>query len=72
MTTYNTATEAIDRSVSHNEIVHVEFSSIMFIGLICECEDNVEARAGMVDLWGTTDAGDDWRVQMTGCPAGCA
>ena len=60
-------TAAIKRSVSHNEIVHIDACPADLQSLLLASDDSVEIRGdeGVVDLieyWGTTDDGDEWRV----------
>lgn len=61
-----TTHDAIARSVSHNEIVTIPYSTEAADALWAECDDHVDARAsyGVVEYWGTTDDGDEWRVHL--------
>jgi hypothetical protein len=70
-----TLQEAIDRSVSHTEVVAVEFGGGDEADLVAELHtlydgeiNSVEAD-GKIDVWGyQTEAGDgemDWRLSVT-------
>lgn len=67
-----TAQQAISRSVSHNEIVTIgPFGAKTFVELRDELrglsEDYVwttTSRGNLVEFWGTTDDGDEWRVHL--------
>lgn len=59
----NVADQAIARSISHNEIVTIDYSSEAADMLRSECEDNVDAN-GLTEYWGTDDDGSEWRVHM--------
>ena len=56
-----TAEQAIERSVSHNEIVTLEWDSVVFDDLLVESEDSVMGEVH--EFWGTRD-GASWRVHM--------
>ena len=57
------AANAIERSISHNEIVTIDYDRDAASDLSVECEDNVSAN-GMTEYWGTNDEGNEWRVHM--------
>lgn len=64
----NTVAErAIARSVSHNEIVTLDFDTEANEELQLACEDAVVAN-GVTEYWGTTESGDDWRVHVRRAP----
>jgi hypothetical protein len=52
---------AIARSISHQEIVHVTCSRDELAYLRSQSEDSV-ATGDIVEAWGTTADGDEWRV----------
>lgn len=58
-----THTEAIARSISHNEIVRLEYAKDTHDDLLAECDDCTEAN-GEFEFWGTDEAGNEWRVHM--------
>jgi hypothetical protein len=55
----------IERSISHNEIVTVDYDISLAMDLAAECEGSVET-TDRVEYWGTTDEGDEWRVHLRG------
>jgi hypothetical protein len=62
-TTYATATEAIERSISHNEITRCErtecnFEDLMFVS------DNSNDGNDETEFWGEDDNGNTWRVHI--------
>lgn len=60
----NTVAErAIARSSSHNEIVTIDFDAESAKELQLACDDSVDAN-DVTEYWGTTDAGDEWRVHV--------
>jgi hypothetical protein len=59
----STASEAIDRSVSHDEIVTLDYTDALYTGLLVACEDNVDA-GEYEDMWGVTEDGHEWRVYL--------
>ena len=62
-----TAEDAIRRSVSHNEHVHLIYDSGLAIDLFAESDD--EATVGPItEYWGTTDDGEEWRVSLHSGP----
>ena len=66
-----TASQAIARSVSHNEIVTIEFNTYTEHDLLAACEDwtgNPTARR--TEFWGTDNDGNEWRVHMRAEPEG--
>jgi len=65
-----TAHDAIDRSISHNEIVHIDYSEKSTCYLKIMCEDWVDAgknqfRETLSEYWGEKD-GSPWRVHVHG------
>lgn len=58
-----TATAAIERSISHNEIVTIRNNGDMMTELIISCDDYVDTNQGLVEFWGKTDDGN-WRVHV--------
>jgi len=64
-----TAQQAIDRSASHAEIVHIEYSVEAEDVLNEECENCCRGNK-QTDFWGTSDNGKQWRVilSLAGCP----
>jgi hypothetical protein len=63
MTVPYTASEAIDQSVSHDEIVSLDYTDTLYTGLLVACEDNVDA-GEYEDMWGVTEDGHEWRVYL--------
>lgn len=60
-----TTEQAIARSVSHNEIVTLDYDAEALDALESESEGSVDNTAyGVHELWGTTDDGDEWRVHV--------
>jgi len=59
--------DAIERSVSHNEIVHLSPDTgdieAICLALLVECDDNVEAN-GVAEYWGEDEDGEPWRVHV--------
>lgn len=60
------AHQAIKRSVSHNEIVHIDYSVSNRLTLDELCDDSVRVDSHTYDCWGTDGAGNEWRVIMHG------
>ena len=58
-----TAEQAIQRSISHNEIVHIAHDSEAVEALTVRCDDHVEANEEH-EFWGTDDDGNEWRVHV--------
>ena len=58
-----TTDQAIARSVSHTEIVHLPYSLADESALTAECEDSVDC-PDRVEFWGTTEDGSEWRVHL--------
>lgn len=71
MTTESTISEAIARSVSHNEIVRVTFAdgdlgaALSEVNAIAEDYDNTTENDGDEDVWGTMENGDEFRIRIT-------
>lgn len=62
------AEQAIARSISHNEIVHIEANPASAEYLeIAEASDDSVDTGGMVEFWGERD-GDTWRVHVRTWP----
>lgn len=59
----NNATRAIDRSISHHEIVTIDATSDDISTLLAECEGSADA--GLVEEYWGTRAGNEWRVHVT-------
>lgn len=70
MTTASTISEAIARSISHNEIVRVTFAdgdigdALSEVNAIAEDYDNTTENDGDEDVWGTTENGE-FRIRIT-------
>lgn len=66
------AAKLIARSISHDEAVTVEYDAEIATALEALCEDSVDG-AGLdgdvTEYWGTTEAGDEWRVHLTSASA---
>lgn len=59
-----TATDrAIDRSISRNQIVTIDFSTAAENDLLAECEDHVW-NDDTHEFWGETCDGEQWRVHL--------
>lgn len=65
--TPSTITTLIARSVSHNEIVHTEWTSELETEILAACEDSTR-NDDVLEAWGTTDEGSEWRVHLDGAP----
>lgn len=59
----------IDRSISHNEIVHVRANEPLDAALQGACDSSVETVNGSglptTEFWGTREDGEEWRVHTT-------
>jgi hypothetical protein len=70
MTTETTIEDAIARSISHNEIVRVTFTSgdiadaLSEVNAIAEDYDNTTENDGDEDVWGTMENGDEFRIRI--------
>lgn len=68
MTTESTIAEAIARSISHTEIVRVYAADIdaavTEVAIAADEYDTAEENDGSLDVWGTTDEGDDFRLRL--------
>ena len=66
--TTHTAKSAIERSASHDEIVHAACLGTIHADMLAECDDYTNYRdhdGGMVyDFWGEDSEGSPWRVQV--------
>lgn len=62
MSNATTADRAIARSISHTEIVTIDYDAATAADLDAMCEGSAEAERG-TEYWGITD-GDEWRVHM--------
>lgn len=62
----HTADDLIARSVSHTEIVTAEWSEDLAEQLSAESDDSVDASDTVVEYWGTTESGAEWRVHLHG------
>lgn len=58
-----TAQQAIDRSISHNEIVHLAFDRKIILELMREAEDDERFSNTEREFWGIVD-GREWRVHV--------
>lgn len=61
--TSQVVSDAIDRSVSHNEIVHVDHHDAVVAELERECEGSAESM-GTREFWGVDCDGRTWRVHV--------
>lgn len=57
------AQSAIERSVSHNEIVTIDYDAEAAIDLSLESDDSADGE-GVTEYWGTDEAGNEWRVHV--------
>lgn len=58
-----TAEQAIDRSISHNEIVHVAFSREIAEELLESSDDHVIA-GSVMEFWAVDEEAGEWRVHL--------
>ena len=58
-----TADRAIARSISHTEIVTLDYDATADVDLAAACEDSVVCQSH-TEYWGTDDDGQEWRVHM--------
>ena len=58
-----TTKRAIARSVSHTEIVTLEYNWETIQDLLVWSDDNVETET-VHEFWGTDDDGNEWRVHV--------
>ena len=56
----NSAKQAIARSISHTEIVHLDWSPAAHLALTAESEDSTETER-RIEFWGTDEDGKEWR-----------
>lgn len=57
--------QAIARSISHNEIVTIQYDRGISIALALDSEGSVHDSVQCVtEYWGVNDDGQDWRVHM--------
>lgn len=61
--TTQTAADAIDRSISHDEIVTIPYDAEIATDLLVASEDSVEVD-DRTEYWGTSASGHAWRVHM--------
>lgn len=59
----HTAECAIARSISHTEIVTIDYDADAETDLLAACEDSVDA-GEVTEYWGTDDEGREWRVHV--------
>lgn len=59
-----TAEQMIERSISHTEIVTAPYAQELAEALSRESEDSVDA-GEVVEYWGTTDDGQEWRCHLS-------
>jgi len=68
----NVAQTAIARSISHTEIAVIDFAKVSYdsqimADLTAACDDQAARDdADVVEYWGTTEAGEEWRVHVKG------
>ena len=55
--------DAIDRSISRDAIVHLDYDDAVAADLRAECDDSVE-NGDVGEYWGERD-GQHWRVHLT-------
>jgi hypothetical protein len=64
---------AIDRSITHGEVVWIDYNPIAYKELLDACDDYVEANKDVVEFWGSLDTEicghQEWRVHMRNIPA---
>lgn len=58
-----TATDLIDRSISHTDTVTVAYSADLADDLRDACDDSV-SNGDVVEFWGTASDGEGWRVHL--------
>lgn len=59
------AEQAIERSITHNEIVTIDSTKDDLEHLLYECEDSVDAN-GVWEFWGSPRSDAMWRVHVKG------
>lgn len=70
MTTASTIKEAIERSISHTEVVAVEVTAqdiaeaLSEVNVHAEDYDHAQENDGSYDVWGTSEEGDDFRIRI--------
>ena len=61
--------DAINRSISHNEIVRVDVANLaealIEVSRLTDDYDNAVENDGSADVWGTTEYGGDFRIRIT-------
>jgi hypothetical protein len=70
---HHVAAEAIARSISHNEIVHVDltvtpYDSDIPTDLLVACDDWADSSPEVTEYWGTSESGAEWRVHVRVSP----
>lgn len=64
--------QAIDRSVSHDEIVTVPYSVDAATDLLALCDGDADGDTDDgEEFWGTTNTGQFWRVHLRGVVVAC-
>lgn len=58
-----TSQQLISQSARTNSVVWTDDASLL-ADLKAASEDSVAANGGVVEVWGTTDDGDEWRVHV--------
>ncbi len=58
-----TTTQAIERSITHDEIVTIDYSDEAEAELGVECDNSVR-NGPVVEFWGRDQDGDAWRVHL--------
>lgn len=68
MQTETTVKAAVERSVSHTETVRLEVENLMpaLVELVQYGYENYTSTNvdDVYDVWGTTEGGDEWRLQL--------
>lgn len=73
MTTTNALTSAIQESIDRTEtiVVHIgseedvnDVAAALYASPLCEDYDSTEITPTLLDVWGTTEAGDEWRLHL--------
>jgi hypothetical protein len=53
------AEDAVEESISHNSIVHIDGDQDVYDDLLSECDDFCDRNDGETEFWGA-----DWRVHL--------
>lgn len=57
------ASDAIARSISHTETIHLPYDADAMMDLLVECEDSTESETE-TEYWGTDETGNEWQVHV--------